>query len=237
MADKNEMLSRIKTALGSSSALGAAERGRPTPAGAGVAASRIEELAAQFSVELEKIGGRAVQVSSEDEARAYILNLIAEKKATIVAASDPAIVNWLTEQGVEETVPALSEFAARSTGESGDDLTERYKQALMQADVGITGAEYAIADTGTLVLISGGEQHRLISLVPPVHICFLDSTRIVPDLSALISRVHAERYSSEVSGPSPRVMTFITGMSRTADIELTLTRGVHGPREVHVLLV
>jgi L-lactate dehydrogenase complex protein LldG len=73
----------------------------------------------------------------------------------------------------------------------------------------------------------------LISLVPPVHICLLDRTRIVANLTELLSLVHKEFY---LTGGPPLAMTFISGPSRTADIELTLTRGVHGPREVHVLL-
>jgi L-lactate dehydrogenase complex protein LldG len=138
-------------------------------------------------------------------------------------------------------------------------LMESYKLALFEAGAGITMADFAIADTGTLVLLSkkhidtggsvetagasvgaspvisraDGEQHRLISLVPPIHICLLDRTRIVANLTELLSLVHKEFYST---GGPPLAMTFISGPSRTADIELTLTRGVHGPREVHVLL-
>src|SRR5262249_50688582 len=137
------------------------------------------------------------------------------------------------------------------------DLMEGYKERLFDAAIGITTADYAIADTGTLVLLSkksvdlsgnprtaslgvglegspaDGEQHRLISLVPPVHICLLDRKRIVANLTELLTLVHKELYTG---GGPPLAMTFIRGPSRTADIELTLTRGVHGPREVHVLL-
>jgi L-lactate dehydrogenase complex protein LldG len=97
----------------------------------------------------------------------------------------------------------------------------------------VTCADYAIADTGTLVLIAGREQHRLISLVPSIHLCLLDATRIVGTLPELLRRVR-ERYVSTETAPC--AMTFITGPSRTADIELTLTTGVHGPTELHVLL-
>jgi L-lactate utilization protein LutC len=231
MADKHEMLSRIKAALGSPPHFAAAKPAQAARAET-ESADRRKELVAQFSAELEAVGGRLVQVTTGDEARSYILDLVTGMNTSIVAASDPDMVNWLMEQGVE-TVPPLQAFAARSTARPNSELMEEYKQALIKADIGVTGAEYAIADTGTLVLISGGEQHRLISLVPPVHICLLNADRILPDLSALITRVRFERYSSD---SPPQAMTFITGSSRTADIELTLTRGVHGPREVHVVL-
>ena len=79
-----------------------------------------------------------------------------------------------------------------------------------------------------LALISGGERHRLISLVPPVHVCILDPRRILPSLADLLAAY----------GPQglPRALTFITGPSRTADIELTITVGIHGPRALHVVL-
>jgi len=121
---------------------------------------------------------------------------------------------------------------------------------LFESVLGVTTADFAIADTGTLVLVSernpqpssdrstptaapGGDQHRLISLVPPVHVCLLDTNRIFPNLAELITHVNGKYYRGD---EPPLAMTFITGPSRTADIELTLTMGVHGPRELHVLL-
>jgi L-lactate dehydrogenase complex protein LldG len=121
---------------------------------------------------------------------------------------------------------------------------------LFESAMGVSTADFAIADTGTLVLVSernpepasdaasndarnGGDQHRLISLVPPIHVCLLDANRILPDLTELITHVNAKYYRN---GEPPLAMTFITGPSRTADIELTLTMGVHGPRELHVLV-
>jgi len=96
-------------------------------------------------------------------------------------------------------------------------------------DVGITTAQAAIAETGTLVLDSAHERHRLVSLVPPVHITILDASRIVETLGEALTLL---RKDNEIS---PAV-TFITGPSRTADIELTLAIGVHGPRELYVIV-
>ena len=95
--------------------------------------------------------------------------------------------------------------------------------------MGVSCVQAAIAETGTLVLCSTSERHRLVSLVPPVHLALVREGDLVPDLDAAM-----EHLSS--AGPPPLV-SFITGPSRTADIELTLVVGVHGPEELHVILL
>ena len=98
------------------------------------------------------------------------------------------------------------------------------------AAVGITSAHYCLADTGTLVMIASPEEARLISLLPPVHIAVVDSGSMLSGLDELFANtaLPAEQSSS---------MVLITGPSRTADIEQTLVRGVHGPGEIHVVLL
>ena len=98
---------------------------------------------------------------------------------------------------------------------------------IANADIGITEADFAIADTGTLVLLSDSSKPRLVSALPPVHIAILDRTNIVPDIHSLFLRIT----------DSCSCISFITGPSRTADIELNLTLGVHGPGKVSVIMV
>ena len=179
------------------------------------------------------------------------------------AVHDSGIREWLISQDIQ-VLPSINEFgsieanaatrqsADSPTGESaiatnsatatnksetskgnGKSLTSSHQRALMGASLGVTSADYAIADTGTLVLVSGNEQHRLISLLPPTHLCLLDSSRVVANLSSLLACVSGEYQFSKTP---PLAMTFITGPSRTADIELTLTVGVHGPRQQHILI-
>ena len=99
---------------------------------------------------------------------------------------------------------------------------------LFASDVGITSGEWAIAETGTLVLGSNAERHRLTSLVPPVHICILKADKMRQSLGEILELINTDL---------TRVVTFITGGSRTSDIELTLAIGVHGPRELHVVII
>lgn len=96
-------------------------------------------------------------------------------------------------------------------------------------DVGISSAQTAIAETGTLVLDSACERHRLVSLVPPVHIAIINASTIVETLSDALALLQKDKEISPA-------ITFITGPSRTADIELTLTIGVHGPQELYVIV-
>jgi len=96
-------------------------------------------------------------------------------------------------------------------------------------DVGVSTAQAAIAETGTLVLDSAYERHRLVSLVPPVHIAVVNASAIVETLSDALTLLQKDKEISPA-------ITFITGPSRTADIELTLTIGVHGPQELYVVV-
>src|SRR5439155_26952553 len=103
---------------------------------------------------------------------------------------------------------------------------------LFNYDVGITTAQAAIAETGTLVLEAETERHRLVSLLPPVHIAIVYSRDIVLTIGDALSQLRGNERKQ-----MSRAITFITGPSRTADIELTLTVGVHGPKQLHVIVI
>ncbi len=101
---------------------------------------------------------------------------------------------------------------------------------LDQADVGLTGALAGLADTGTIVMASGSGRPRLSWLLPPVHVALLPLDRLYASLDDFLSRAGgAVRESANVS--------LVTGPSRSGDIEMVLTRGVHGPGALHVVLV
>jgi L-lactate dehydrogenase complex protein LldG len=107
----------------------------------------------------------------------------------------------------------------------------RDRRRLFDADVGLSAAQWGIAETGSLVLDSSREKHRLVSLVPPVHVAVLCAQDILGSLGEAFAVAH-----SRPGGVAP-TLTLVTGPSRTADIELTLVIGVHGPRELHVILM
>jgi L-lactate dehydrogenase complex protein LldG len=97
--------------------------------------------------------------------------------------------------------------------------------------VGITGAYCAIAETGTLVTLSGADTPPSVSLLPETHIAVMDAARVLPTME------DAWQLMREELGGLPRAVNFISGPSRTADIEQTVTLGAHGPYRVHIVLV
>lgn len=97
-------------------------------------------------------------------------------------------------------------------------------------DVGITFADYGIAETGTLVVCSDSEERRLASMLSEVHVALLPLSRIRPSALAITEELKA------LTVKTSSYMAFITGPSRTADIERVLAIGVHGPLELHVIL-
>lgn len=112
----------------------------------------------------------------------------------------------------------------------GDRSWTDAREVAAAVDAGITAADYGLADTGTLVVFASETEGRLLSLLPPVHIAVLAKGRLLTGLDELF-----------LLRPQPladsSAMVLITGPSRTADIELILVRGVHGPGELHVILV
>ena len=232
MANREEMLSRIRAALRRGD-------GKVTPLDRfprSVSTTSPDQLRDQFTGELRKVGGNVEWIADSRGIPGHIEALLKAGGATRIAASDgvdahaPGFREGLSAREFQ-VVPSLREFS--SPPDSSETPAEAYKRVLIDVDAGVTTADYAIADTGTLVLVSGDEQHRLISLVPPLHICILKQSAILPNLAELMSRVGDGPYSKDTP---PLVMTFITGPSRTADIELTLTMGVHGPRELHAVI-
>ncbi|MEP6787754.1 MAG: lactate utilization protein [Acidobacteriota bacterium] len=170
-----------------------------------------KELIENFRNNLELLGVHFALVSSETEAADHIRSVVEKLDAKRIVISDSVLVKRLI--GISSAI----EFVENAPAEF-----------LFECDLGITSAQWAIAETGTLVLESEKESHRLTSLVPPVHLCILEASNIRQTLCEIL-----ELTSKSLS----RTMTFITGASRTSDIELTLAIGVHGPGELHVIVI
>jgi L-lactate dehydrogenase complex protein LldG len=171
---------------------------------------RVELFVQQF----EKLNGKPVRVRSRKDAAAVVRDVM--NGHTAVASNAP----FLRDCGI----------AAFQNVETGITSRDRLRAACATAAFGITCADYALADTGTFVMISSPREARLISLLPPVHIGVIASTAILPNLDELFMR-HPKPADDSSS------MVLITGPSRTADIEQILVRGVHGPGEIYAVIV
>jgi L-lactate dehydrogenase complex protein LldG len=169
-----------------------------------------ENLAETFCENLKLIGANCKIVSNLKDARNEIENLIFEKSAKTIAISDSDSVT-----NIAQTINA-------------DFIQNASAEELFSCEIGITSAQFGIAETGTLVIESDKEFNRLTSLIPPVHICILEASKLRNNLGEILAELNKNLSKS---------VTFITGQSRTSDIELTLALGVHGPKELFVFIV
>jgi len=103
---------------------------------------------------------------------------------------------------------------------------------LESCDAAVTGCEYLVARTGTIVMSAAQQSGRTVSVYAPIHICIAYSSQLVYDIKDALQLLK-EKYAGNI----PSLITFASGPSRTADIEKTLVTGVHGPKEVYLFLV
>ncbi len=185
-----------------------------------------DKLIEDFTRELETLSGHVHVLEDAEEIAGKILEILESHQASQIIAWDDASIGVtglreaLTKTGITIKEDELSiDNAGRKTRLSEMD----------EVLVGLTGAHGGLADTGAVALISGPGRGRLASLLPPVHIALLPKSRLYPSLPAFLS---AHSTATDNSN-----LVFIAGPSRTADIEMTLSMGVHGPGEVHVIIV
>jgi len=171
-----------------------------------------QEITDLFRTNLESVAGIFVGVPSIAAAAAAVQEIVDAIGPSNIALSDLPEVLAIADKLVT-TAKVLNKASA---------------EELFDCQIGITCAQWAIAETGTLVLESAREYNRLNSLVPERHICIIDAGNIKATMGEVLSVVSQQL--------SPTV-TFITGPSRTSDIELTLAIGVHGPGELYAIVV
>lgn len=172
-----------------------------------------------FRENLRSVGGRCEVARNEDEVVAALTRIISDLQTTLLRARRIALSD----------APVLDRLICQIKIDLDEITASPSAAELFDYDVGISTAQAAIAETGTLVLESESERHRLVSLVPPVHIAIVNAADICLTLSEALAAVGR---GTELSP----TITLITGPSRTADIELTLAIGVHGPQELYVIV-
>jgi L-lactate dehydrogenase complex protein LldG len=185
------------------------ESSRPVP----LSVPERSDVVKHFTEQLTAVGAACTTVRSEAEAAAALNRILTDAGARRVVGSDAPVVQRL--------------LHAVGDGFVLERLEHLSRDELFACDAGVTTAQWGIAETGTLVLESARERSRLISLVPPIHVALLSTRCICDSLGDALARVSITSHA----------ITFITGPSRTSDIELTLVVGVHGPQTVHVLLM
>lgn len=148
----------------------------------------------------------------------------ASQPKSVVAAGLPAPARLLVESALKGTKHAFVE----------DLKASEAVEVISKADLGVTWAQFAAARNGAIVEVAYDDAIKLASCLPKVHVAMLSSKTLLPDLDAAISKVG--RLLTDEKGSKP-VVSFISGPSKTADIELQLVYGVHGPHTLHVILL
>jgi L-lactate dehydrogenase complex protein LldG len=180
------------------------------------------DLAERFKAEVERLSGHVHIVPDAEAGIEKVLELL---------ANIPDVIAWDT-----LPLPGLTEALAQHniTRHIPHARHESRSETLHAAEpikVGISGADAGFATTGTIALITRGDQGRLPSLLAPIHIAILPRARLFPRLEDWL---HDEGRAALLQSNS---VVFVTGPSRTADIEMQTILGVHGPGVVHVVIV
>ncbi|MBA4393113.1 MAG: hypothetical protein C0407_06135 [Desulfobacca sp.] len=187
------------------------------------------DLLEQLEKELTALRVKVYRAHSQEELLGIVDSVVAPSPAPIIALESRALIQSLD---LEEVLKKGNRrIGPLHPTDRKTALMEKDWEAVQNVDIGIGGADYALADTGTMVLFSSQSGGRWVSLAPTIHICLLPVERILPSLDDLFSILSLP--GNEASPGS--AITFITGPSRTADIELTLVMGAHGPKELHVV--
>jgi L-lactate dehydrogenase complex protein LldG len=229
---REEILSKIKGALKHNSARDT------TPASNAVEQSARQindtreqkrgDLLKQFEVELARAGGHFYSADSASAVCEYVRKL-ASPEANLIAGWDSQLIREIA------LAEMLEQAGVAFIPDAGKLSSYEFIQKVTEADIGITAVDYALADTGTLVLIGGQGRARTVSLLPSIHVALVKPEQVISGLADLFVLLRAEKGFSSRNVSS--TVTFITGPSRTADIELTLVVGVHGPQQLHVILL
>jgi L-lactate dehydrogenase complex protein LldG len=191
------------------------------------------ELAGRFESELRGLGCHTYSASTSSELEDVLRSILGGIKAkSVVLSRNPILGQLKIAETAGKLVGRVALWPART---SPPEEPGPFRDECFAADAGITGADFALAETGSLILTSLTEGSQLVSLSPPVHIALYRRSQIRGSLDEVLQGLHAS-LGAESPG-SGRSAVFVTGPSRTADIEQVLVRGVHGPREVHAILV
>jgi L-lactate dehydrogenase complex protein LldG len=182
----------------------------------------------QFAAEVQANGGTAHVVDCIDAAQRELISLVKQAAAASALCWRAAILDrlgiatLLSDQNVTyHDVETLSQLAP-----------DARREAMLSAEIGITGADLAIAETGSLVVGSRPGKERVASLLPPFHVAVIEQAQIVPDLFDVFDRLGQQGREA-----LPSNLVFVSGPSKTGDIELQLTTGVHGPGHWHVIVL
>ena len=225
---RDDILKKLRAATSAATSAGTAGLKKPFPktgpqVGPRLPVARIDgdraALKLRFITELERVHGTAHPAENEADARRILMGLLSDKNVK-------RLTQW-------EDFALPFKIADDVRGLGIENMRGQMRE-LAAADVGVTGAACAIAATGTLVLEMGEGRTRAASLLPPVHIALITASQLVPRLEDYIAQQRKQGLQAFHEGSN---VVLLTGASRTADIEMNVVYGAHGPLEMHVIII
>ena len=220
-AERARMRDTLRAAVGKALLPGA----ELTHPGSFLPAAATVDLVDRFRRELTALGGTVHEAQTVDD----VVSIV---QALAVSQPNRRVLAWdEKELPVPGVIAALAAAGLEIVSQSRDGTgSAAVRRELASCSIGLSGADGALAETGSIVIASGPGRGRLASLLPRTHVALVQRAAIVWSLPTLI----ASRPELVTRGAN---FVCITGPSRTADIEHVLARGVHGPADVHVILV
>jgi L-lactate dehydrogenase complex protein LldG len=248
-------ISRIRSALGHSSDQERRASGLFSPKSTGEIGSILERIKSRTHIERQQLLDRLVEMAEPINLNVIILKdapSITAAIADLIRDKDPewgsqkSVVIWkhplieslnlpnaLADQQVPVHITELKDSDADETFRKKE--RERLRNHIVDAYIGITSADFCMAETASLVLRTRPGQARSVSLVPSIHIAVIHLNQIIADLRELYTLV---QWDTEGPGEGlSNCMTFISGPSKTADIEANMVHGAHGPREMYIYVM
>lgn len=188
-----------------------------------------ENLINRFCKELESIGGYYT-IAEDDEDVANTIFKISDRynANSIVFGGHPSLKNIFDDCIRRKNARDITVDEIINNG--NDPI--RLREILSKADIGVSAAFCIIAETGSAILLSSAYEPRILSLLPETSVIIVDSKRVVPELTDAVELIQNEMDFKDLS-----CMMIISGPSRTADIEKVLVTGVHGPKNLHIILL
>ena len=235
MSSRDAFLARVRQAL---HAGGQSHHSQEASSGNGEVLSLVaegEDLAARLQRELEGVGGSVARVKHVAEAAQYITRLAEEKGAEVVVRWQSDLLDTLEIDDALQAGGADVHTASPASEAESADRRQEVRDLLARADLGLSGVDAVIAETGTLMLTAQPGQMRGVSLLPPVHVAVARTDQIVATFADALRTVR--QAGEDMQQNLTSCISFVTGPSRTGDIELKLTVGVHGPGEMHLVLL
>jgi L-lactate utilization protein LutC len=215
-------LDRIKSAAAAGRAYRVAPHGELTDRTGylGVAGDLVQ----RFAAEVNAVGGTAHIVPDVASLRQAVNDLVHEYNVKSALIWRHPLLDRISLRSIfAESHVSIDDYDSLAPL-----FPDERRRQFLAADLGVTSADFAIAETGTLALFSRPGQERLASLAPPVHLAIIQRRQIVADLFDLFD---------QLGGGLPSNLVLVTGPSKTGDIELELTTGVHGPGHWHVIIL